>query len=134
MKKLFTTMFSLALIISLSVLASCGGAPSKASVDKVIEKYDASEELTESDYSVLIDYISAAMDDALPLAKEMKKAYENDDYDKIEKLQKKAEKIEEKYPDMEDALSIIQRADDDELGTKNVEKAKKLLRKMTDIY
>ena len=127
-------MFSLALILSLSVLASCGGAPSKESVDKVIEKYDDSEDLTEADYSVLIDYISAAMDDALPIAKEMKKAYENDDYDKLEKLQEKAQKIEEKYPDMEEALRIIQRADDDELGTKNVEKAKKLLKKMADIY
>lgn len=134
MKKLFTAMFSLAMIISLSVLTSCGGAPSNSDVKKVIEKYDDKGELSEKDYAVLLDYIDAGMDEAVPVAKEIKKAYEDGDDDKMESLEKKANKIEEKYPHMKEALDIIERASDDELGDANYKKAEKILKKINSFY
>lgn len=129
MKKLFTAMFSLAMIISLSVLTSCGGAPSNSDVKKVIEKYDDKGEISEKDYSALLDYLDAAMDEALPLVKDMKKAQENDDDDEIEAIEKKAEKLESKYEYFEDVLKIISNASDEDLGKSNVKKAKDLLGK-----
>lgn len=129
MKKLFTAMFTLAMIISLSVLTSCGGAPSNNDVKKIIEKYDDKGELSEKEYGVLIDYFDAAMDEALPIAKEMMKAQKNGDYDKAEELNKKGEKIGEKYKYSQEAFDIISSASEKELGKSNAQKAKKLASK-----
>lgn len=127
MKKLFTALFSMALIVSMTVLASCGGAPSGNDVKKVVEKYQNNDELTKADYEVLLDYVEAAMDEAIPLAKEITKAYEDGDDSKIEKLQAKSEKLESKYGYMEEAINIIENASDEDLGDKGVKLASKLI-------
>lgn len=130
MKKLFSTLFALAVIVSMTVLTSCSGGPSNESVGKIIEKYNSGDQLTEADYGTIIDYVDAAMDDVLPIYQEVQKAYENQDMDKIKSLQEKSMKLQEKYSNMDGAIAIMDRADDAELGEANVEKAKKLVEKM----
>ena len=129
MKKLISSLFAFAVIFSMTVLASCGGAPN---VSKIIEKHDNGEQLTQADYSALLDYVDAAMDEALPIVKEIQEAAMNGDQSKIESLQKKAENLENKFPDMEKALDIIENASDADMGAANVEKGKKLIKKMTE--
>ena len=131
MKKLISSMFALAVIVSMTVLTSCGGG-SKVDVSKVIENYNKGEQLTQADYSALLDYVDAAMDEALPIVKEIQEAAMNGDQSKIESLQKKAENLENKFPDMEKALDIIENASDADMGAANVEKGKKLIKKMTE--
>ena len=130
MKKLFSTLFALAVIVSMTVLTSCSGGPSNESVGKIIEKYNSGDQLTEADYGTIIDYVDAAMDDVLPIYQEVQKAYENQDMDKIKSLQEKSMKLQEKYSKMDGAIAIMDSADDAELGEANVEKAKKLIEKM----
>lgn len=131
MKKLFSTLFALAVIVSMTVLSSCGGV-NNASVGKIIEKADNGEKLTEADYGTLIDYVDAAMDDMLPLYKEVQEAQESGNFDKLQDIQKKGEKLEAKYEHMEKALALIDRADDSDLGEANMEKGLKLIKKMSD--
>ena len=100
MKKIFATLFAFAAIASMTMLTSCGGAPSNEEIKKIVDRYDeggGSNELNDKDYDMLISYLEAAVNEALPLAKEMKKADENDDYDKVKELNKKNEQLEEKY-------------------------------------
>lgn len=132
MKKLFATLFSLALIVSLTTLTSCGG-PSNESVKKIIEKYDNDVDLTEADYSTLLDYVDAGMDDVIPVMKDAQDAAKDGDMKKLQKLQEKAEKLQEKYTYMDEVLEIIERADDDELGEANTKKAEKLLEKISSM-
>lgn len=130
MKKLFSTLFALAVIVSMTMLTSCSGGPSNESVGKIIEKYNNGDQLTEADYGTVIDYVDAAMDDVIPLYKEVQDAQENSDMDKLKSLQDKAMKLQEKYSKMDGAIAIMDSTDDAELGEANVEKAKKLIEKM----
>lgn len=130
MKKLFSTLFALAVVVSMTMLTSCSGGPSNESVGKIIEKYQNGDKLTEADYGTVIDYVDAAMDDVIPLYKEVQEAQENSDMDKLKSLQDKAMKLQEKYSKMDGAIAIMDSADDAELGEANVEKAKKLIEKM----
>lgn len=131
MKKLISSLFALAVIVSMTVLTSCGDKAASVDVSKIVENYDNGAKMTEADYSALLDYVDAAMDEALPLAKEIQEAALSGNLDKAEDLQKKAEKIEAKYPDMEKALNIIENAEDSDMGAANVEKGKKLIKKIT---
>lgn len=97
MKKLVSTLFALAVIVSMTVLTSCSGGPSNESVGKIVEKYNNGDQLTEADYSTLLDYADAAFDEALPVAKEAQEAVNSGDMDKLKKIQEKSEKIESKY-------------------------------------
>lgn len=133
MKKLFTTMFSLALILSLTVLSSCSSGPSSESVKQIIDKYDNDDKLTEADYGVLIDYMSAGIDEAIPLAKDLNKAIEKGDYEKAEKIAEKAEEIEKKYPHMTKVADIFDSGvNEDDLGEANVKKIEKLADKLSE--
>lgn len=132
MKKLFSTLFALAVIVSMTMLTSCSSGPSNESVGKIIEKYNNGDKLTEADYTTLIDYADAALDEALPVAKEAKEALNSGDMDKLEKIKEKSEKIESKYKYMEEAMNIVEKADADELGSANGEKLLKLAKKITD--
>lgn len=127
-------MFTMALVMSLTVLASCGGAPSNAEVGKIIDKYDETGELTEGEWGTLLDYIDAGLNDALPLAKEAQKAIADDDYDKLEKLEAKGEKLEEKYPHMDKVERIFNRVDEDEIGAANIKKAEKIKERMMELF
>lgn len=130
MKKLFSTLFALAVVVSMTMLTSCSSGPSNESVGKIIEKYQNGDKLTEADYGTVIDYVDAAMDDVIPLYKEVQEAQENSDMDKLKSLRDKAMKLQEKYSKMDGAIAIMDSADDAELGEANVEKAKKLIEKM----
>lgn len=130
MKKLFSTLFALAVVVSMTMLTSCSSGSSNESVGKIIEKYQNGDKLTEADYGTVIDYVDAAMDDVIPLYKEVQEAQENSDMDKLKSLRDKAMKLQEKYSKMDGAIAIMDSADDAELGEANVEKAKKLIEKM----
>lgn len=131
MKKLVSALFALAVIVSMTVLTSCSSGPSNESVGKIIEKYNSGEEMTEADYGTIIDYVDAAMDDVIPLYKEIQKAQESNDMDKLKSIREKAMKLQEKYSNMDGAIAIMDRADDAELGEANVKKATKLIEKMS---
>lgn len=132
MKKLFSTLFALAVIVSMTMLTSCSNGPSNESVGKIIEKYNNGDKLTEADYTTLLDYAEAALDEALPVAKEAQEIAKSGDMDKIKKFQEKSEKIESKYKYMEAAMDIVENADVEELGAANGEKVLKLVKKITD--
>ncbi len=115
MKKLIKSLF--AVVLSAVVLSSCGGAPS---VDGIIEKYDAGTELTEADYSALIDYAKAAFDETLPLIEKAKSAMEDGDFDAIASLEEDVKAIKAKFEHMEIVAEILQDADEAQLGEDNV--------------
>ena len=131
MKKLISSLFAFAVIFSMTVLASCGGAPN---VSKIIEKHDNGEALTEADYSALIDYADAAMDDAISILKEMQEASEKGDFDAVKDFDKKAEDLDAKYPDMSKVVTIIDSASSEDLGESNAAKAQKLMEKFGEVY
>lgn len=128
MKKLFTAIFSFAMVMTMTVLASCGGAPSSADIEKIIDKYNDDEQLTPGDYNDLISYVDAAIDEVEPIMKKKEQARENDDYDRVDKYDDELEALEDKYEYYSDALRIIRHADDDDLGSAK-SAAKKLIKK-----
>ena len=131
MKKLISSLFAFAVIFSMTVLASCGGAPN---VSKIIEKHDNGEALTEADYSALIDYADAAMDDAISILKEMQEASEKGDFDALKDVEKKGKDFEAKYPDLNNVADIIENVSDEELRESNVAKAEKMLEKYEELF
>ncbi|MBD5257518.1 MAG: hypothetical protein HDS52_02355 [Barnesiella sp.] len=138
MKKLFTTMLGLALILSISVLASCRGGETNAAADNasmkpIVEKFEAGEQLTEAEYSTVLDYVDAAVDEAAPLSEEFKEAYESGNETKMDDVQKKGEELEAKYEYMNDALKILYAANEEDAGEANVEKGKKIYEKMQKV-
>ena len=130
MKKLISSLFAFAVIFSMTVLASCGGAPN---VSKIIEKHDNGEALTEADYSALIDYADAAMDEVIPILKELTEATEKGDFDAVKDFDKKAEDLDAKYPDMSKVVTIIDSASSEDLGESNAAKAQKLMEKFGEL-
>ena len=116
----------------MTMLTSCSSGPSNESVGKIVEKYNNGDKLTEADYTTLLDYAEAALDEALPVAKEAQEIAKSGDMDKIKKFQEKSEKIESKYKYMEAAMDIVENADVEELGAANGEKVLKLVKKITD--
>lgn len=135
MKKLITAMFALAMVVSMTVLSSCG-APSSAEIEKIIEKYDDDEELTPSDYNDLASYVEAAIDEVEPLFERMEKAKDNDDYDKAEEIRDQINDLNDKYEYYNKALRILRRADSDDLGSAKsyVKKVLKKERRFEAIY
>ena len=119
MKKLISSLF--AVVLSVVVLSSCGGAPS---VDGIIEKYDAGTELTEADYSALIDYAQAAFDETLPLIEKAKSAMEDGDFEAIASLEEDSKAIEEKFVHIDKVGKILKNADEAQLGEANAKKFK----------
>lgn len=129
MKKLFSTLFAFAMIMSLTALASCSkkegegkNVPTSSEVAKILDKSD----LTNAYYSVLLDYVEGAFDEMLPLMEEAQKAGESGDFDKAEEIAKKAEAIEKKYDMMNKVIPVVENASDEQLG----EKGKNLMEKM----
>ena len=99
----------------------CGGAP--------LDKHDAGETLTEADYSALIDYAAAAMDESIPVIKDMKEAMESGDADKIAEVEASQKAIEEKYEHMDKIGEIIMGASEEEVGEDNIKKFQELITK-----
>ena len=131
MKKLISSLFAFAVIFSMTVLASCGGAPN---VSKIIEKHDNGEALTEADYSALIDYANAAMDEVIPILKEITEASEKGDFDAIKDIEEKGKELEAKYSDMDKVVDIIDSASSEDLGESNTAKAKKMFEKYGELF
>lgn len=80
MKKLISTIFAFVAIALMTVLSSCGGAPSNEDAGKIINKFESGDKLSESDYGTLISYISAAVDDIAPINKEIQEVAEKMGY------------------------------------------------------
>lgn len=83
MKKIFATIFAFIAIASMTMLSSCGGAPSNEEVGEIIYKYESHDKLSERDYGTLIRYISAAVDDIAPINKEMLEVAKKIEFPKI---------------------------------------------------
>lgn len=83
MKKLISTIFAFVAIALMTVLSSCGGAPSNEDAGKIINKFESGDKLSESDYGTLISYISAAVDDIAPINKEIEDVAEKMGYSKF---------------------------------------------------
>ena len=131
MKKLISTLFALAVIVSMTVLTSCGGVDN-AAVGKIVEKYDNGDDLTEAEYGTLIDYVDAAMDDALPIIKDMQDAVADGDMVKLQKLSKKGDELDGKYEYMNQAGTILGHADESMLGDANVKRLEAMAKKISD--
>lgn len=82
MKKFITAVFTFVAIASMTVLSSCGGAPSNEEVGEIINKFESGDKLSEGDYGTLIRYISAAVDDIASINKEIQEAAEKMGYPK----------------------------------------------------
>ena len=80
MKKLITAVFTFVAIASMTVLSSCGGAPSNEEVGEIINKFESGDKLSEGDYGTLISYISAAVDDIASINKEIQEVAEKMGY------------------------------------------------------
>lgn len=128
MKKLLTGIFSIMMLLSLAVMSSCGGAPTSAEIEKIVDKYDDDMPLTADDYNDLISYIDAALDEVGSLYAKWEKAEELGQYRKIEEYEAQEDALKEKYEYYSKALRIIKRADDDDLGSAKAN-ARKLLKK-----
>lgn len=126
MKKLFSSLLTLAVVAVMAVLTSCGGgAPD---VTSIVDKYNNGEELTDADYSALLDYTNAALDEALPLAKEAMAAMEDGDMEKVASLEEESKAIEAKYEHMEIVGQIIAGAQSG-FSEENMEKAAEIAKK-----
>ena len=132
MKKLIWTLFAFAVIVSMTVLTSCGSKVDNATVGKIVEKYDNGDDLTEAEYGTLLDYVDAAMDDALPIIKDMQDAVADGDMVKLQKLTKKGEELDGKYEYMDKAGKILDKVDESEIGEANVKKIEALAKKISD--
>lgn len=133
MKRFITAVFAFIAIASMTVLSSCGGSPSNEQIKEIVDRYDdggGSNELNDKDYDMLISYLEAAVNEALPLAKEIEKADENDDYDKVKELNKKSEQLEEKYCELPGVLRIFNDVDEHEMGDARYAKIEKLRDKL----
>lgn len=125
MKKLITSLFAFAAILSMTVLSSCGGgAPD---VKDIIKKYDAGEKLTEGDYSELIDYLEASFDELIPLAKEYEKINTLTEYEDRKALKEKIFLKQFEYANQDKVGLILDCALEEELGMENYDRFQKLL-------
>lgn len=125
MKKLFTTLFAFAIVVSMSVLASCGGAPSNERVEELMNK----PELSEDDYGELISYVEAAADEAIPVYQKLETAQ----CDAAAELEAKADALDEKYKYFGEVLFMLDHATSEELGAANVMLYNNLLDKIKDM-
>lgn len=131
MKKFFTTLFSLALICSIAVLSSCSSAPSNEEVEKIIYKTAAS--MDQDDFSMLIDYVGAAIDESLPVIKKFSEARDAGDYDKLEDLMKERKQLQEKYPYLDEAMRKVNTAvRSDMVDESNMKKIEKISEKVME--
>lgn len=141
MKKFFKFFFPLAVIMAFVSLPACKGGDgsdddgyggsskvSSSAIEKIIEKYDDGDNLSASDYNKLITYVDNALDEVEPLMKKLKKAEKAYDDDKIDALRDKIMDLSDKYEYYEEALRIIRRADDNDLGSAK-SNARKLIKK-----
>lgn len=126
MKKLISSLF--AVVLSVVVLSSCGGGV--PDVSSIVDKYNNGEELTEADYSTLLDYMEEAMSELLPIAQEAQEAAENEDMAKVMEIGKEAEAIVKNYEHADAVGNILRSADLDEA---NAERLNELMEKAMDI-
>lgn len=120
MKKLFSIFFTLSLLVAMTGFTSCkggdgddsdgegGGKPSKAKVEKVIDKYDNGDDLTDADYNVLLSYAEAALKEITKPRKDYLRANETDDVELERKAKQQMEKIADKYDLMEYVGNILE--------------------------
>lgn len=132
MKKLISYLFALAVIVSMTVLTSCGSKVDNESVGKVVEKYDNGDELTDADYGTLLDYLDVAMEDASSLTEEAMKLQQKPDIDALKKLEKKYQDLEKKYKYIDQVSAIIGSTDESQLNESNMKKAEKILGRMSN--
>lgn len=131
MKKLITMLFSFAIIASMTVLSSCGGAPSNEEVHKIIDKYEENKKsLTEKDYDMLVDYTVAAVSESIPIQKEVAKAKKDCDDDQIEKKYKKIDELRhKKYKYIYQVQQVLFDSKDYEMGKANCKRIEDLKEK-----
>lgn len=103
-------------------LYSCGGA-NYAEINERIEKGEA---LTESDYTAMVDY----MIDGQQAVIKVLKSTEGTGTERLNNAQEKLKELEAKYPYMETFQRVLMRANESEIGEKNVERMKQSIEDM----
>lgn len=130
MKKIFATLFAFAAIASMTMLASCGGAPSNEEIGKIVDKYeDDAESLTESDYNKVFDYFVAASNEQLDICKDIDKAREDGDKSKVEELENRLQETAQKYEYLYEVGCILLYAEGHGVSDFNLKKIEKLKEK-----
>lgn len=124
MKKLITMLFSLAVIASMTVFTSCGGSskvPTSAEISSILQK--SYSDLTEKDGDMLVNYFVAYVDEATPLAKELNKAIESQDKDKIAELRQKIDELQDgKYKNVRTVINRLMHSIPEKVGKSNLSK------------
>lgn len=124
MRKFIFALFAIAFVASMASLTSCSGAPSNEEVEKILDK--SRSELTETDYSNLIDYYEAATNETISVLKDVRAAAEKGDDAKVEQLQDKGRELNKKYPWIDKVYSKLSYADADDMGEANADRFKKI--------
>ncbi len=116
MKKVLSFAF-LAVVL---IMTACSGA---AGADAVAEKINKNEQLSQADYTVMIDYLDKAMDEAQKIIKDA-----NGD---TEKLKNSEDKMQKEFPHAELFIKTLSSAKD--IDDANQKKLKDLFAKIMTI-
>lgn len=117
MKKLFSTMFAFALVMSMAMFTSCSGTPSNEEVAKIIKEAAKDRTLTADDYKTLVRYCDAGLDKLAALQEKIDKAREEgNEADLTEYYGQGDYLMENDFKHYNAAMRIIMWTDDDELG------------------
>lgn len=142
MKKIFNIFMTLSLLVAMTGFISCKGGdsdnsdggsgdgkPSDAKVEKVIEKYDNGDDLSDADYDVLLSYAESALQEFTKPRKDYLRANEINDVDLERKAKQQMEKISKKYSLIEQVGNILEYTEYN-MSSKNQKRYDKFLDKV----
>lgn len=116
------TVYALLSLLLLTMMAACGNA---TNAKDVIKKVDDGKDLSQKEYTVLMDYAEDYLNDFLKLIKST---------DDAEKLMSEAENLDKKYPEAQDSFQILIAAEQTgKLEKENSEKFNKMMAKFEQL-
>jgi hypothetical protein len=116
------TVYALLSLLLLTMMAACSNA---TNAKDVIKKVDDGKDLSQKEYTVLMDYAEDYLNDFLKLIKST---------DDAEKLMSEAENLDKKYPEAQDSFQILIAAEQTgKLEKENSEKFNKMMAKFEQL-
>jgi hypothetical protein len=116
------TVYALLSLLLLTTMAACSNA---TNAKDVIKKVDDGKDLSQKEYTVLMDYAEDYLNDFLKLIKST---------DDAEKLMSEAENLDKKYPEAQDSFQILIAAEQTgKLEKENSEKFNKMMAKFEQL-
>jgi hypothetical protein len=116
------TVYALLSLLLLTMMAACSNA---TNAKDVIKKVDDGKDLSQKEYTVLMDYAEDYLNDFLKLIKST---------DDADKLMSEAENLDKKYPEAQDSFQILIAAEQTgKLEKENSEKFNKMMAKFEQL-